>query len=60
MFLSVEIKNRLCKEVIQESQYGKGEYNSSIFLTPKSDGSFRMILNLKKLNDHMPYLYTLK
>ena len=25
--------------------------------TPKSDGSFRMILNLKKLNDHMPYIH---
>ena len=55
MFLSVEIKN-LRKGVIKESQHEDGEYISPIFLTPKSDGSFRIILNLKKLNDYMPYI----
>ena len=57
MFLYVEIKNLLCKDVIKESQHEKHEYISPIFLTPKSDGSFRMILNLKKLNDYMPYIH---
>ena len=33
------------------------EFISPIFLTPKSDGSFRLILNLKKLNDFMPYVH---
>ena len=32
-------------------------YISPIFLAPKSDGSFRTILNLKKLNDYMPYIH---
>ena len=57
MSLSVEIKNLLRKGVIKESQHEEGEYISPIFLTPKSDGSFRMILNLKKLNDHMPHIH---
>ena len=60
MFLSVEIKNFLPKGVIVECQHEEDKYISPIFLTPKSDGSFRMILNLKKLNDQMPYTYTLK
>ena len=57
MFLSVEIKNLLHKGVIEECQHEEGEYSAPISLTPKSDGSFRMILNLKKLNDHMPYIH---
>ena len=57
MFLSVEIKNLLHKGVTEECQHEEGEYISPIFLTPKSDGSFRMILNLKKLNDQMPYIH---
>ena len=57
MFLSVEIKNLLCKVVIKESQHEESEYFSPIFLTPKSDSSFRIILNLKKLNDYVPYIY---
>ena len=27
------------------------------FLTPKSDGSFRMILSINKLNYHMPFIH---
>ena len=57
MFLSVEIKNLLREGLIKEPQHEKGEYISPIFWTPKSDGSFRMILNIKKLNDHMPYIH---
>ena len=57
MFLSVEIKNLLRKGVIKKCQHEEGEYISPIFLTSKSDGSFRMILNFKKLNDHMPYIH---
>ena len=57
MFLSGEIKNRLRKGVIKESQHEEVKYISPIFLTPKSNGSFRMILNFKKLNDHMAYIH---
>ena len=47
IFLSVEIKNLLYKGVIEERQHEESEYISPIFLTSKSDGSFRMILNFK-------------
>ena len=57
MFLSVEIKNLLRKGLIREPQHVEGEYLSPIFWTARSDGSFRMILNIKKLNDHMPYIH---
>lgn len=39
------------KGVIVESKHEKGEYISSVFLRPKKDGKFRMILNLKSLNE---------
>ena len=60
MLLSVEIKTLLPTGVIEECLHEEGEYISIIFLSTKSDGSFRMILNLKKLNDHTPYTHTLK
>ena len=37
MFLSVEIKNLLCKGVIKNCQHKEGEYISQVFLAPKSD-----------------------
>ena len=48
IFLSVEIKHLLRRGVIKECQLEEGEYISPIFLTPKCDGLFRMILDLKK------------
>ena len=39
------------KNVIKESQHEKGAFISSIFFMPKSEDSFRMILNLKRLNE---------
>ena len=36
--------------LIQRSHHEPGEFISTIFLRPKSDGSFRMILNLKEFN----------
>ena len=57
MFLSVEIKNFLYKGVIEGCQHEECKYIPSIFLPPKPDGWFRMILNFKKLNDYMPYIH---
>ena len=55
LFLGCEIKKLLQKGVIKESQHDKGELISSIFLMPKCDDSFRMILNLTRLHKNMPY-----
>ena len=35
--------------VITKTQHCKGEFISNIFITPTKDGSFRLILNLKRL-----------
>ena len=59
LFLADEIKNLLQKGVIKQSQHEEGEFISPIFLVPKSEDSFRMILNLRKLNENMPYILTL-
>ena len=57
LFLACEIKNLLQKGVIKESRHEEGEFISQIFLVPKSEDSFEMILNLKKLNENMPYIH---
>ena len=55
LVINSEIKSLLAKGVITPSVTEPGEYISPIFLTPKKDGSYRMILNLKKFNEHVAY-----
>ena len=43
--------------VIEKVQHEKGEIISNIFIRPKRDGSFRLILNLKKLNEHIEIIH---
>ena len=50
-----EIQNLLEKGAIVPCEHEKGEYISPIFTTPKKDGSSRMILNLKSLNQFIEY-----
>lgn len=50
-----EIESLIQKQVIFPCQHEVGEVISSIFTTPKKDGSYRMILNLKKLNTEVTY-----
>ena len=57
MILADKIKNLLQKGVIKESLPEEGEFISSVFLVPKSENSFRMILNVKRLNENMPYIH---
>lgn len=53
--MSQEI-NKLCvKGVLEEVVASSDQFLSSIFLRPKPDGSFRMILNLKNLNKYVEY-----
>ena len=56
LFLACEIKSLWQKGFTKESQHEEGELISSIFLVPKSEDSFRIILNLKRLNENMPYI----
>ena len=41
--------------VIEKSQDEEDQVISPIFLVPKPDGTYRMILNLKKFNENIPY-----
>ncbi|MEW8542095.1 MAG: reverse transcriptase domain-containing protein, partial [Candidatus Thiodiazotropha sp.] len=41
------------KGVIIESEHEPGEILSNIFIRPKQDGSYRLILNLSRLNEHV-------
>ena len=56
-FLIKEIEKLLGKGVIRESLHEEGEFISPIFLIPKPPDSFRLILNLKKLNEFVPYVH---
>ena len=53
----VEIDKLLAKGIIKPSQHEAGEVISGIFLRPKKDGSYRLILNLKNLNECLEYQY---
>ena len=50
-----EIDKLLEKGVIKETTHCEGEYISTIFIHPKKDGTYRLILNLKNLNEHVEY-----
>ena len=50
-----EICKLMCKGVISKATYTPGQFVSNIFLRPKKDGSFRLILNLKKFNKTVAY-----
>lgn len=45
----------LTKNVIVEATHCEAEFISTVFTRPKKDGSHRLILNLKRLNEHVTY-----
>ena len=47
----------ISKNITKKSKHEQGEFISHIFLNPKSDGSFRLNLNLKPLNEHIPCVH---
>lgn len=55
MIIDAEIEKFLKKEIIVECDHTLGEFISTIFIHPKKDGAYRVILNLKKLNEHVEY-----
>lgn len=55
--IDTEISDLLSKGVITESVHERDEFISTIFLRLKKDGTHRMILNLKSLNQYATYYH---
>ena len=55
LVIEAEIQKLLDKGVIVPTQHERGEYISPIFVANIKDGSYRMILNLKRFNQHVEY-----
>ena len=55
LIIDAEIKKFLQKGIIKLSASEQGEVISPIFITPKKDGSSRVIFNLKGLNEFVSY-----
>ena len=50
-----QIQKLLEKKAIVETVREPGDFVSNVFLTPKQDGGFQMILNLKRFNQFVQY-----
>ena len=48
--ISAELDKFVHTGVIERATYSDGQYVSNIFIRPKKDGKYRLILNLKSLN----------
>ena len=55
-FIAAEIETLLAKSVIVEAKHEPKEFISRIFAHEKFDGVFRLILNLKRLNEVIEYI----
>ena len=55
MIIDAEIAKLVSKEVLQVTTRVPDGFISNIFICPKKDGAFRMILNLKPLNKFVDY-----
>ena len=53
--INSETEKLLQKRIIVPPFYSKGDFVSRIFTRPKADGSYRVILNLKNLNEFVTF-----
>ena len=53
--ISGEISKLLSKGVIENTFHHGDGFVSNVFVRPKKDGTYRMILNLKSLNEFVAY-----
>ena len=53
--MDTEIEKLLTMGVIEKSMHQRDEIISPVFMVLKPDGSYRLILNLKKFNDSVQY-----
>ena len=54
---TIEVQKLLSKQIVRKVQKHEVKYLSAIFLRPQMDGSFRLILNLKKLNRNIDKIH---
>ena len=50
-----EIESMLAKGAIRKAIPKVGQFLSNVFVTPKGEGQYRPIINLKGLNKYVPY-----
>ena len=55
--LNALLEELLQKRVIEKCVHEAGEFISSVFLRPKKNGKYRMILNLKNLNKFISHIH---
>ena len=56
--IATEIESMLKKGAIQRAPLGeRDQVISNIFTRPKKEGKFRTIINLKKINHHIPFVH---
>ena len=55
IIIDKQIEKFLQTGVIETTTHCEGEYISNIFIRPKKDGSYHLILNLKNLNQFVQY-----
>ena len=55
--INEESTKLLNKGVVEYTDHVEGDFISSIFVRPKKDGTYRMILNLKTLNEFVSYFH---
>ena len=55
--ITEEISKLFSKGILEQTEYAEGDFLSTIFVQPKKDGSYRMILNLKPLNEFVTYYH---
>ena len=57
LIIESEVEKLLSKGVIEPAQHEQGEILSNIFIRPKTDGTYRLILNLKEFNKNVSYYH---
>ena len=55
--VDLELKEMLKKGAIMRTQPAQGEFLSNLFLMGKKDGGYRPVINLKMLNQFIPFLH---
>ena len=53
--IDARIEEFLESGIIETATHAAGEYISNIFIRPKRNGSYRLILNLESLNEYIEY-----